>query len=97
MKKLLLLLCLLAISPLTKAQIPGPLAAQLQAVINDAVVNKGNNGVSAHLKLQNGQTWTGIGGVNGQSQPITDTTVFIAASISKLNIAVVLLITAVGL
>jgi len=92
MKKLLLLLCLFALSPLTKAQIPPALATQLQAVINDAVVNKGNNGVSAHLKLANGQTWTFAAGVNGQGQPITDTTVFIAASISKLNIAVVLLL-----
>lgn len=51
----------------------------------------GQNGNSAHLILQGGQTWSGTAGVNGQSQPITDSTVFIAASISKLNIALVLL------
>ncbi len=92
MKKLILCLCLFAFTSLTKAQIPAALATQLQNVLNDGVMNKGMNGNSAHLILAGGQTWTGTAGVNGQSQPITDSTVFIAASISKLNIALVLLL-----
>jgi len=92
MKKLLLSICVIAITYSTKAQIPGPLASQLQNVLNDAVINKGNNGVSAHLILPGGQTWSGTAGVNGQSQPITDSTVFHGASTTKLNIAILLLL-----
>lgn len=90
MKKLLFSFCFLVVVGL-KAQIPAALATQLQNVLNQGVNIKGMNGNSAHLILQGGQTWTGTAGLNGQGQPITDTTVFIAASISKLNIALVLL------
>lgn len=91
MKKLLLFLCIITSTLSLKAQIPGPLATQLQNVLNDGVTLRGMNGNSAHLILSGGQTWSGTAGLNGQGQPITDTTVFIAASISKLNIALVLL------
>lgn len=89
MKKLLLLLVFATSA--VKAQIPSPLATQLQNVLNNAVASGGNNGVSAHLKLQNGQTWSGTAGVNGQGISITDTTVFHGASTTKLNVAILML------
>src|ERR1700741_2693851 len=92
MKKLLLFLCFITLTFTTKAQIDSALAAQLQNVLNTQVSPGGNHGVSAHLILQNGPTWSGTAGVDGQNQPMTDSTVFIAASISKLNIAVLLLL-----
>jgi|GEM_PF-2847274 len=92
LKKLYALVVLVMLtSAYSKAQIDTALASQLQNVLNKAVATGGNHGVSAHLILQNGQTWSGTAGVNGQSQPLTDSTVFITASISKLNIAIVLL------
>ena len=90
MKKLLLL-SFITITSLSKAQIPGALATQLQNVLNNGVTVKGMHGNSAHLILQGGQTWSGTAGLDGLSQAMTDTTVFQAASISKLNIALVLL------
>jgi CubicO group peptidase (beta-lactamase class C family) len=92
MKKLLHVFCFIAILTTAKAQIDSALAAQLQGVLDYQVTNAGNHGVSAHLILQNGETWTGTSGVDGQSMPMTDSTVFIAASISKLNIATLLLL-----
>jgi len=92
MKKFLFTLSLLAITYSSKAQVPGPLATQLQNVLNNGLTNKGIHGASAHLILSGGQTWSGTAGVNGQAQPITDSTVYQAASISKLNIALVLLL-----
>ncbi len=92
MKKRLLFFYLIALTPLAKAQIDPALAAQLQQVLNTKVSSAGDHGVSAHLILQNGQTWSGTAGVNGQNLPITDSTVFITASISKLNIATLLLL-----
>src|SRR6185437_13295803 len=92
LKKLYALVVLVMLtSAYSKAQIDTALASQLQNVLNKAVATGGNHGVSAHLILQNGQTWSGTAGVNGQSQPLTDSTVFITAIISKLNIAIVLL------
>ena len=91
MKKFLLFLCFIILTTFTKAQIPSALAAQLQAVLNNKA-SSGDHGVSAHLIMDNGQTWSGTAGVNGQNQPITDTTVFITASISKLNIATLMLL-----
>lgn len=92
MKKFYLFLLTVLLGSALQAQIPSALATQLQNVLNDGINNKGMHGNSAHLILQSGQTWTGTAGVNGQGQPILDTTVFIAASISKLNIALVLLL-----
>lgn len=91
MKKLLLLL-FIAASTLLKAQIPSALATQLQNVLNNKVNTAGDHGVSAHLIMQNGQTWSGTAGVDALGNPISDTTVFITASISKLNIATLLLL-----
>ena len=85
------LVVILIFSANVKAQIPAALATQLQNVLNSDVSSGGNHGVSAHLILQNGQTWSGTAGVNGQNQALTDSTVFITASISKLNIAIVML------
>lgn len=90
MKKTLLLLCFIV--SITKAQIPTALATQLQNVLNNKVANAGDHGVSAHLILQNGQTWSGTAGVDALNNPMTDTTVFITASISKMNIATLLLL-----
>jgi len=94
MKKFTFFLCFIALTTMTNAQIDSSLAAQLQNVLNTQVSVSGNHGVSAHLILQNGQTWSGTAGVNGLSMPITDSTVFITASISKLNIAILLLMLA---
>lgn len=76
------------------AQIDSALAAQLQDVLNTQVTSAGNHGVSAHLIFQNGQTWTGTAGVDGLNMPMTDTTVFIGASTSKMHIAILLLLLA---
>src|SRR2546427_648329 len=91
MKKSVLFLCFVALTTFAKAQIDSALAAQLQNTLNTQVSTGGNHGVSAHLIFQSGQTWSGTAGVDGQNMPMTDTTVFIAASISKLNIAILLL------
>ncbi len=91
MKKLIPFFCFIAFYTFTKAQIDPALAAKLQQVLNNRITNGGDHGVSAHLILQNGQTWSGTAGVNGLNQSITDSTVFITASISKLNIALLLL------
>lgn len=94
MKKYLLLFCIIILVKNLQAQIPPALASQLQNVLNIAVTTGSNNGVSAYLKLKGGQTWSGTAGVNGQSLPITDTTVFHGASTTKLNIAVLMLMLA---
>src|SRR5688572_26678161 len=94
MKRISLILCLSCYTYLASAQIDPALAAQLQSVLNTQVSSGGNHGVSAHLVLQDSSTWTGTAGVDGLNQPMTDSTVFISASISKLNIAVLLLLLA---
>jgi D-alanyl-D-alanine carboxypeptidase len=94
MKKLILLFWIIILAISSKAQIPPALASQLQNVLNNAVSSGSNNGVSAHLRLKNGTTWSGTAGLNGQSLPITDSTVFHGASTTKLNIAVLMLMLA---
>ena len=91
MQKITFFLCFIALTNFTEAQIDSALAVQLQKVLNTKVSSSGDHGVSAHLILQDGKTWSGTAGVNGQGQPITDSTVFITASISKLNIAILML------
>jgi len=92
MKKYILFFAFFIITNFIEAQIPPALATQLQNALDNAVSIGGNHGVSAHLILQGGQTWDGTAGVDAMSNPITDTTVFITASISKLNIATLLLL-----
>jgi CubicO group peptidase (beta-lactamase class C family) len=94
MKKLILLVWIVILTVNSKAQIPVALANQLQNILNNAVSTGSNNGVSAYLKLKNGTTWSGVAGINGQSLPITDSTVFHGASTTKLNIAVLMLLLA---
>ncbi len=88
----LLLFCIFGSVGLIKSQIDPALSSLLQNELNRQVATAGNHGVSAYLILQNGETWSGAAGVNGFNQPITDSTVYIAASISKLNIATLLLL-----
>jgi CubicO group peptidase (beta-lactamase class C family) len=92
MKKLLLLFSFIASFHLVKSQIDPVLATQLQNVLNAEVATGGSHGVSAHLILQSGQTWSGTAGVNGAGLPITDTTVFHGASLTKLNVAILMLL-----
>src|SRR6266404_2548527 len=92
MKKLLLFIFIITLTTFVKAQIPPALATQLQTVLNNKVNTAGDHGVSAHIIMDNGQTWSGTAGVDAVGNPITDTTVFITASISKLNIATLMLL-----
>lgn len=94
MKRLILVCCLVFLVPRAKAQIDELLASQLQSVLNNHVNLFGNNGVSAHLILPDGETWTGTAGVGKQNIPISNTTLFYGASTTKLNIAILMLLLA---
>ena len=91
MKKITFALWFIALNNIINAQIDAALASQLQNVLNTQVSSQGNHGVSAHLILQNGQTWSGTAGVGALGTQMTDSTVFIGASSSKMSIAIVLL------
>lgn len=91
MRKFIIFLCLISFTSSVKAQIDSVLAAQLQNVL-DSCVAIGNHGVSAHVLMPNGQTWSGTAGVGKQNIPITDTTVFLGASITKFNIAILMML-----
>ena len=78
----------------TKAQIDSALEAQLQQVLNLQVQNFNNNGVSACVIMPNGALWKGTAGVGENGVAITDSTVFHGASITKANIATLLLLLA---
>ncbi len=92
MKKALLFICFIFLISFAKAQIDAGLAAQLQNLLNSKI--PANHGVSAHLIMPNGQTWSGTAGVNHQNVAITDSTVFHGASTTKLNIALLMLMLA---
>lgn len=77
-----------------KAQINPTLAAQLQQSLNLRVQNYGNHGVSACVIMPNGDIWQGTAGVGQNSVAITDSTVFHGASITKTNIATLILLLA---
>jgi D-alanyl-D-alanine carboxypeptidase len=77
-----------------KAQIPPALATQLQQILNNRVLVNGDKGVSASLIMANGDTWSGTAGVGQNSVSITDTTVFHGASITKANVATLILLLA---
>ncbi len=95
MKKLLLIFPLIfQISMVLKAQINPALAAQLQQILDNRVLINGDKGVSACLIMQNGDTWKGTAGVGQNSIAITDTTVFHGASITKANVATLILLLA---
>jgi len=93
MKKLCLSIFLL-ISSIFYAQLDQELVEELQNILDNSVENQGNNGVSAFLMTNNGQTWSGTAGVNHNNMPITDSTLFIGASTTKLNIACLMLLLA---
>src|SRR5438045_1929920 len=79
---------------IANAQIDSALASQLQQVVTNSVVSNGNHGVSACVIMPNGYVWKGTAGVDKDSLPITDTTVFHGASITKANIATLILLLA---
>jgi D-alanyl-D-alanine carboxypeptidase len=78
----------------THAQITPALAAQLQQILNNRVQLSGDKGVSACVILENGDVWKGTAGVGQNNVPITDTTVFHGASITKANVATLILLLA---
>ena len=94
MKKFIILLFLISSTQVVKSQIDPALAEQLQSVLDNSVFNLGNNGVSAHLIMPNGEIWDGTAGVGKDNIPITDTTLFHGASTTKFNIAVLMLLLA---
>ena len=94
MKKLILLIFLIAIAPKAEAQIDTALTNKLQFYLNKTVTVYGNHGVSAFLKMANGQTWSGTAGLGRQNLPITDTTLFHGASTTKMNMAILMLLLA---
>lgn len=85
---------LIIISSGVNAQIDTALASQLQQILNNRVQVNGNHGVSACLIMPNGAVWKGTAGVGQGSVAITDSTVFHGASITKANIAALLLLLA---
>ncbi|MFT4666410.1 MAG: D-alanyl-D-alanine carboxypeptidase [Polaribacter sp.] len=93
-KQLILLLLLTSTTTLLKAQVDPLITIELQSILNNSVSNAGNNGVSAHLIMPNGETWNGTAGFGKDDLPITPTTVFHGASTTKLNIATLILLLA---
>ncbi|NOQ26458.1 MAG: serine hydrolase [Bacteroidales bacterium] len=91
MRKFIIFLCLISFTSSVKAQIDSVLANQLQNVLDESI-SKGNNGVSAYVLMPKGQFWNGTAGVGKQNIPITDTTVFHGASITKFNIAILMML-----
>lgn len=75
-----------------RGQIDPTLATQLQQIL-DGQVAAGKKGVSACVILSNGDVWKGVSGV-GQNSVISDTTVFHGASITKTNMATLILLLA---
>lgn len=67
---------------------------ELQNYIDNSVSVSGNNGVSAHLIMPDGQTWSGTAGLGKDDIPISDTTLFHGASTTKLNISILMLLLA---
>lgn len=95
MKNFIILLFLISSTQIVKSQIDQILADQLQSVLDYSVSNLGNNGVSAHLIMPNGEIWKGTAGIGkGKTTAITDTTLFHGASITKFNIAILILLLA---
>lgn len=94
MKILFTLICFFSLAPYVNAQIDPVLANQLQTILDNSVTNSGNNGVSAHLIMPNGQTWTGTAGVGKQGVAVSDSMLFHGASTTKLNLAILMLMLA---
>jgi len=94
MKNFLVFFCLISFIQVGISQIDPALADQLQNELNSSVSNSGNNGVSAHLIMPNGQIWNGTAGVGRQGLPVTETTLFHGASTTKFNIAILMLLLA---
>ena len=74
------------------AQLDIDLKDDLQTIINNSVSQLGNNGVSAHLIMPNGEIWDGAAGIGKDNLSITDTTLFHGASTTKLNIATLIML-----
>ncbi|MBL7943442.1 MAG: serine hydrolase, partial [Flavobacteriales bacterium] len=90
MKRLLLCLILSSCATLS-AQVDAALAAQFQEVLDNRVSDYGDHGVSACVVLPGGEVWTGQSGYAGDLEEIEENTVFHAASITKMHVAVVML------
>ena len=76
------------------AQIDSALSTQLRQILNNQVQNFGYHGVSACVIMPNGDIWKGTAGVGEGNVAITDSTVFHGASITKTNIATLILLLA---
>jgi D-alanyl-D-alanine carboxypeptidase len=76
------------------AQVDLELANDLQTVIDNSVFLNGNNGVSAHLIMPNGNVWSGTAGIGKDDLVISDTTLFHGASTTKMNIAALIMLLA---
>lgn len=76
------------------AQFPDALATELQEILDFQVETLGNNGCAASVILPNGEIWHGQAGVDGNGDPMSDETVFQAASCSKTHVTVCLLLMA---
>ncbi len=94
MKKYIIIFLLFSSSQIVIAQIDSTLANRLQSVLDSSVSISGNNGVSAHLIMPDGNTWNGTAGVGKDGYQITDTTLFHGASTTKFNIAILMLLLA---
>jgi D-alanyl-D-alanine carboxypeptidase len=92
MKKFILLFLFFSFKQVAMAQIDSTLAGQLQSILDNSVSKSGNNGVSAHLIMSNGETWGGTAGVGKGNISITDTTLFHGASTTKFNMAILMLL-----
>src|SRR5258705_3949860 len=94
MKRPILFVSLFFLASISNAQIDSTLASQLQTVLDNSVAVSGNHGVSAHVIMANGNTWSGTSGLDGQGGAITDSTVFHGASTTKMNIAILMMLLA---
>ncbi|PBQ30283.1 hypothetical protein CNR22_00415 [Sphingobacteriaceae bacterium] len=93
-KFLAFLLSLILITNQCDAQIDSVLARQLQQILDKRIQSYGEHGVSATVIMQNGATWKGTAGLGKNGISISDSTVFHGASITKCNIATLMLLLA---
>ncbi|MFT4778781.1 MAG: D-alanyl-D-alanine carboxypeptidase [Flavobacteriales bacterium] len=94
MKRIITFLFFVLLLQSAKAQIDPVLAGQLQTVLDNSVSALGNNGVSAYVIMPDGETWNGTSGIGKDNLLITNSTVFHGASITKMNIAILMLLLA---
>ena len=93
-KRLRAVVLVILFSVSSNAQIDTSLARQLQQILDKRIQSYGDKGVSACVIMPDGGTWKGTAGVGQGSLAITDSTVFHGASITKANIATLILLLA---